>query len=211
MKTAVIVSGQMRSLDKTAEQLRSIYPDAFWVVHAHHDDDSDKAFLLKPNICVIEKQPEIPERREYAYQIGRGCPSIQGQLRQMWANLRAWQIYKKSGHDADCVVRMRPDLVFEIPPEPPANDGVYFPKFANYWGLNDRFAFGSKDLMGKYMTRLLGFDEYIDRGGIFHMETYMGYLFKDVEVKRTNAIFHSLRKDGSLDRAVAKKEWGDIC
>lgn len=211
MKTAVLVSGQMRSLEKTHEQLRSFYPDAFWVIHAAKDEDSDKAFLLRPNVVVIEEQPYIEEKKEYAWQIGRGCHGIQSVLRQLWAMNRAWEIYKKSGFESDCVVRLRPDLVFRAFPEVPKDDAVYIPKFCNYWGLNDRFAFGRTSWMEAYFTRAKKLDEYIIRGGIFHPESFLAYALHLLPIKRTDAVFDTLRKDGSLDVAVSKEEWGDIC
>jgi hypothetical protein len=211
LKTAVLVSGQMRSLDKTAEQLKSPYPEAFWIVHAAKDEDAEKAFLLKPNILVIEEQPYIEEKREYAWQIGRGCHGIQSVLRQLWAMQRVWHIFSNSGIEADCVVRLRPDLVFRTPPEAPKDDAIYIPKFCNYWGYNDRFAFGKRCWMETYFNRFSKLDEYILRGGIFHPESFLAYALHLLPIKRTSAIFDTLRKDGSLDVAVAKEEWGDIC
>ena len=211
MKTAVLISGQMRSLEKTHEQLRSFYPEAFWVIHAAKDEDADKAFLLRPNVVVIEEQPYIEEKKEYAWQIGRGCHGIQSILRQLWAMSRVWEIYKKSGFEADCIVRLRPDLVFITPPENPMDDAIYIPKFCNYWGLNDRFAFGRTSWMETYFTRAKKLDEYIARGGIFHPESFLAYSLHLLPIKRTDAVFDTLRKEGSLDVAVSKEEWGDIC
>ena len=211
MKTAVLVSGQMRSLEKTAQQLKSLYPEASWIIHAAKDDDAEKAFLLKPNILVIEEQPYIEEKREYAWQIGRGCHGIQSVLRQLWAMQRVWQIFDKSGIDADCVVRLRPDLAFRILPEEPQDDAIYIPKFCNYWGYNDRFAFGKRCWMDAYFNRFARLDEYISKGGIFHPETFLAYAIHSLPIKRTSALFDTIRKDGSLDVAVAKEEWGDIC
>lgn len=210
IKTAVLVAGQMRSLEKTADALKKFWPDAFWLVHAAKDDDADKAFLLKPNVVVIEEQPYIEERREYAWQIGRGCHGIQSVLRQLWTLRRAWAIFEKTGHQAECIVRVRADLLFRTGPELPSLDAVYIAKFCNFYGLNDRFAFGPYKYMQKYFTRLDVLDEYIDNKGVFHPETFLAHALKDVPVKRTNAVFDTLRKDGSLDKPVSKKEWNDV-
>jgi hypothetical protein len=201
----------MRSLDKTSEQLKSLYPEASWIIHAAKDDDAEKAFLLKPNILVIEEQPYIEEKREYAWQIGRGCHGIQSVLRQLWAMQRVWQIFSNSGIEADCVVRLRPDLVFRTPPECPKDDAIYIPKFCNYWGYNDRFAFGKRCWMEAYFNRYSRLSEYISMGGIFHPESFLAFSIGAFPIKRTCALFDTLRKDGSLDVAVSKEEWGDIC
>jgi hypothetical protein len=200
----------MRTLDRTAKGLKELYPDAFWLVHAAKDPDAEKAFLLKPNVVIIEEQPFLPERREYAWQIGRGCHGIQSVLKQLWSLQRAWKVYEKTGFVADCVVRLRADLIFEKAPERPKNDAIYIPKFCNFFGYNDRFAFGGYDDMKKYFTRLEQLDEYINNKGIFHPETFLAHVLQDVHVKRTDAIFHTLRGDGTLDKAISKKEWNDI-
>lgn len=210
MKTAVLVSGQMRSAKLCAEKLRSLYPDATWIVHANQDEQAYDAFLFKPSVCVIEKQPEIPERKEYAWQIGRGCHGIQTNLRQLWALKRVWEVFEAFKIEADCVVRMRPDLDFSVPPEEPKTDAIYIPKFANYWGYNDRFAYGPRRLMEKYFKRMEVLDYYIDRGGIFHPESFLGWRLEHEDVKRTDAVFDSVRMDGSRDRPAYGKEWGDI-
>ena len=206
----MIVSGQMRTLDKTAEGLKSLYPDAFWFVHAAKDADADKAFLLKPNVVIIEDQPFIPERREYAWQIGRGCHGIQSVLRQLWSLQRSWIIYEKTEVKADCIVRLRADLIFKKNPESPRKEAIYIPRFSNFWGYNDRFAFGGYDMMKTYFMRFEKFDEYINDKGIFHPETFLAYALKNIPVKRTKAIFNTLRNDGTLDKAISRKEWNDI-
>jgi hypothetical protein len=65
--------------------------------------------------------------------------------------------------------------------------------------------------METYFNRFSGLDEYISRGGIFHPESFLAYSLELLPVKRTCALFDTLRKDGSLDVSVLKKEWGDIC
>jgi hypothetical protein len=210
MKTAVLVSGQMRSASLCAEKLRSIYPEASWIIHANADEQATDAFLFRPSVCVIEKQPEVPERKQYAWQIGRYCHGIQTNLRQLWALRRVWEVFEASKIEADCIVRMRPDLDFSILPESPQADAIYIPKFANYWGYNDRFAYGGRELMKTYFKRLDLLDSYIDSGGMFHPETFLGWCLKGFPVKRTNAVFDSVRTDGSRDKPAYGKEWGDI-
>lgn len=210
MKTVVLVSGQMRTADQCAAGIRELYPDATFVVHAVADDDSDKAFAFKPAVTVIEPQHEMPERREYSWQIGRGCHGVQRVLKQLWGLARVWRAFEASGLEADVVVRCRPDLVFSVPPGPPMPLGVYVPTFANWWGLNDRFAFGDVTTMRAYFTRLYRLDQYIDAGGIFHPETFLLWAMAGYAVHRTPAVFATLRPDGSRDEPVWFPEAGDI-
>jgi hypothetical protein len=209
MKTVVLISGQMRTADQCAAGIREHYPDAPFVVHAVADDDAEKAFRFRPAVTVIEPQHEMPERREYSWQMDRGCHGVQRVLKQLWGLRRVWQVFEASGIEADCVVRCRSDLLFAVPPEPPT-PGFWVPTFANWWGLNDRFAFGDLPTMRRYFTRLDRLDEYIDQGGIFHPETFLGWAVRDVPVTRTRAVFSTLRADGSLDRPVWVQNAGDI-
>lgn len=210
MKTAVLVSGQMRTADKCAAAIRALYPDAPFVVHAVADEDADKAFAFKPAVTVIEPQHEMPERREYSWQIGRGCHGVQRVLKQLWGLARVWEVFQASGIKADVIVRCRPDLVFTVPPEAPAGDGLHVPKFANWWGLNDRFAFGDVTTMRTYFTRLYQLDEYIDAGGIFHPETFLRSVMAGYTLHRTRAVFATLRPDGSRDEPVWVFDAGDL-
>jgi hypothetical protein len=209
VKTVVLVSGQMRTADRCADGIRAIYPDATFVVHAVADADAEKAFLFRPAVTVIEPQHEMPERREYSWQIGRGCHGVQRVIKQLWGLRRAWQVFEASGIEADCIVRCRPDLTFSVPPEPPENSAVYIPTFCNWFGLNDRFAFGGLTSMRMYMTRFDLLDEYIDQGGIFHPETFLAWVLRDAAVQRTRAVFSTLRPDGTLDEPIWSTGAGD--
>jgi hypothetical protein len=210
MKTAVLVSGQMRTADKCAAGIRDIYPDATFIVHAVADEDADKAFLFRPSVTVVEPQFEMPERREYSTQIGRGCHGVQRVLKQLWGLRRAWQVFEASGIEADCVVRCRSDLAFSVPPEPFEGTGWRVPTFCNWFGCNDRFAFGELTAMRRYFTRLDRLDEYINAGGIFHPETFLGWAMRGVSAESTRAVFATVRADGSRDEPVWLREAGDI-
>lgn len=211
MNVVVLISGQMRTADRCAAGIRSIYPDATFVVHADQDANADKAFLFRPAVVVVERQHEMPERREYTWQSGRGNHGVQRTLKQLNCLRRTWQIYEASGIEADVVVRCRPDSLFLVKPEPPTPDGFYVPAFANWWGLNDRFAWGPPDAMRRYFMRLDRLDEYIDEGGIFHSESFLAWAMKGIGVRRTRAVMASLREDGTQDEPMWLPECGDIC
>jgi hypothetical protein len=204
-KVAVLVCGQMRTLDQTYNQVKSIYPNADFYVHAVLDEDAEKAFLLKPKVFFSEPQHEMPERLEYSWHMSRGCHGVQRVLKQLWGLEKVWNIYEKYGDKHDVIVRWRPDTLFSIPPENPEIitqqnlNHVFIPKFSNYHGLNDRFAFGNYENMKTYFTRFQRLDEFIDRKGMFHPETFLCWSMMDkkIIIQRTNAVFWSLRKDGS--------------
>lgn len=211
MTTAVLVCGQMRTADQCAAGIRKLYPDATFIVHAVADEDADKAFLFRPAVTVIEPQHEMPERREYSWQIARGCHGVQRVLKQLWGLNRVWQAFEASGIEADVVVRCRPDLVFTVPPVAPAGSGVWIPTFCNFWGLNDRFGYGDRETMRRYFTRLTRLDEYIDAGGFFHPETFLAWSMAGVQLHRTQAVFSTLRPDGTTDEPQWRRGLGDVC
>jgi len=204
-KIAILVCGQMRTLDKTYSQIKQIYPNADFYIHAVLDQDSEKGFLLKPKIFVSEPQFEMLERVEYSWQMRRGCHGVQRVLKQLWGLEKVWNVYEKTGDKHDIIIRWRPDTLFIENPENESNlteedlKSIYFPKFSNYWGLNDRFAFGNYENMKKYFTRFTNLDEYIDKNGIFHPETYLCYsmISNNINIKRTKAVFETLRSDGT--------------
>lgn len=210
MNVAVLVSGQMRTADRCAAGIRAIYPDATFVVHAVADQDADKAFAFRPAVAVIEPQHEMPERREYSWQMGRGCHGVQRTLKQLWGLRRAWQVLKASGIQADVVVRCRPDLVFMTPPEQPTDDSFRVPTFASWHGLNDRFAYGGWKAMRRYFNRLDRLDEYIDAGGVFHPESFLAWAMGGFEVEPSRAVFATLRPDGTRDEPVWVPSAGDV-
>lgn len=210
MKTVVLISGQMRTAAQCAAGIRDIYPDVPFVVHAVADADADAAFLFRPAVTVIEPQHEMPERREYSTQIGRGCHGVQRVLKQLWGLRRVWQVFDASGIEADVIVRCRPDLTFSVPPEPFGGSGWRVPTFCNWWGFNDRFAFGELTAMRKYFTRLDRLDEYIDAGGIFHPETFLGWAMQGERAESTQAVFATLRADGTRDEPTWFPQAGDV-
>lgn len=210
MKTVVLVSGQMRTADQCAAGIRELYPDVPFVVHAVADEDAEKAFLFRPAVTVIEPQREMPERREYSIQIGRGCHGVQRVLKQLWGLRRVWQVFEASGIEADCVVRCRADLAFSVPPEPFEGTGWRVPTFCNWFGFNDRFAFGDLPAMRRYFTRLDRLDEYIDAGGMFHPETFLGWAMRGVPAESTRAVFATVRADGTRDEPQWFANAGDI-
>lgn len=209
MKTVVLISGQMRTAEHCAAGIRLIYPDVPFLVHAAADADADKAFLFKPAVTVIEPQHEMPERREYTWQSGLGNHGVQSQLKMLRCLQRTWQVFEASGIEADVVVRCRADLLFLVEPEEPTPE-FHVPAFANWWGLNDRFAWGPVDAMCRYFTRLDVLDEYIDQGGVFHSESFLAWAMRDVPLKRTRAVTASLRGNGTRDEPVWLPECGDV-
>lgn len=213
MSTAVLISGQMRTADLCYKSILEAHPDADFYIHAVADADACKAELFDPVRLVIEPQHEMPERREYSWQLGRGCHGVQRVLKQLWGLKRVYQVYERADCHYDWVIRCRADIAFTTPPEPERErvPDVMIPKFCNYFGLNDRYAIMRSYVARDYFARLDALDDYINAGGVFHPESFLSWALENtMEVYRTRATFDTVRADGARDLPEYKTDWRDI-
>lgn len=211
MSVAVLISGQMRTARVCYKSILAAFPGADFYVHAVLDDRSDDAELFRPLRLKIEPQNEMPERKEYTFQVGRFCYGVQGVLKQLDGLAKVYQLYKNSGHKHDWVVRCRADIDFTVMPETEdqfAGD-VMVPKFSNFYGLNDRFAIMKSSVAELYFTRRSKLDHYIDNRGVFHPESFLAWSLAGSEIKRTKAVFDTLRAT-EREKPVYGVDYGDV-
>jgi|SRR5271165_3978150 len=207
MKTAVLVSGQMRSLDGCIASIQkhvlSRIADYDVIAHVADDEDAWKVEMLEPRKCVVVKQPLLDEKN-YIHRSGRGVSGIQQVLRMFWSmeesNRLRHHVESESGAPYDWIIRLRPDTEFFSDIEDLGAcdpSAVYIPTFCNYWGYNDRFAFGGGRAMDLYHDKMRLLDTYIDQLGIFHPESILKWAIDraGVQVKRTEIIFDTVRKN----------------
>lgn len=212
-KTAICISGQIRCLDMCIEQIRvNLLPhipqyDIF--VHTALDGDTHKAYLLDPKRLLAEKDIEMDEHRWQSY---RGLRNIKGLLLQVWSLKQAYDLVQG---DYGAVLRLRTDTR----PLQPLDDmdfdnqSVFIPKADNYFGYNDRFAFGPTHLMAHYMTRFDRLNEFaIANNNMLHAETFLKWALdtRQVPVKRISMKLATARQNGDIDRSQSTKEYGDI-
>jgi hypothetical protein len=217
MKTAILISGQMRTADVCNENAwkhvakRVPFTGRETFIHAAADEDAHKLKLYGPKRAVVEEQPQLDEKN-YGQLIGLGCYGVQVVLRQLWALQRVWQIMEGDGYRPDWVIRLRPDCWFHNDMEDPMDcdqNCLYVPTFHNFFGLNDRFAFGSYEVMKVYMNRLDNMDEFVTARKLFHPETHLKWTMEraGIEVRRTNILFDLVRKNGQH----VKPQWNHDC
>lgn len=206
MTTAVLVSGNMRTLDvcyPTIERhiLKRLLGGFDCYSSTALDEDYLKVDLFRGVLGMTEPQPMMDEKN-YQQRIGLGCYGVQVVLRQLWALRRSWQVMLMAGvPSAQWIIRLRPDCWFHNDIEDlnecdPAC--IYVPTFHNFYGLNDRFAFGGYDAMKVYCNRLDTMDDYIASGGIFHPESHLKWTLAraGIEVRRTQILFDLVRRGG---------------
>lgn len=222
MKTAVLVSGQMRSLDVCITSIQKHVLDKIGdydlLAHVAEDEDAWKVELLEPKKCVVVKQPELDEKN-YIHRTGRGVIGVQQVLRMFWSmeesNKMKKQAEAERGAPYDWVIRLRPDTQFFSDIEDLTTldpNAVYVPTFCNYWGYQDRFAFGSSKWMDAYHDKMDLIDPYIAQNGIYHPESMLKWMLDRAEapVKRTEIMFDTLRKNGERIRPCWHEVYGDV-
>ncbi len=76
----------------------------------------------------------------------------------------------------DIYVRVRPDIIvgsINFEQYDCTGNNIYIPEGNDYGGINDQFAFGSYEVMKKYYSVYLKYDELWNEGVSFHTETMM--------------------------------------
>lgn len=209
---AVLISGQIRTLDICYKSILETYPNADFYVQAVDDQDAYKAELLKPVRLLIEPTRDLPERPEYSFQIGRLCHGVQGCLRQWYNLLRCWQLYQNSGHKHKWIVRHRPDLltITEPPPQSEWKEDIMVPGHDNWWGIHDWHGIMTPECAKVYFTRINVLDDYINQDGIFHPETFLEWAIRDFKVHRVRTHLNIVRADGTRMLANYRDDTNDV-
>lgn len=195
MKTAILISGQCRTLDlclpNIKAQVLDYFPGADLWISVAAGPDSGQAQLLRSvgmKIQLLEalEPPEL-DQRDYAarslggpYLLGTGLgdsTAVSRTLLQAWRLHRVFEKARSSGENYDTFVRLRPDQWFIVgaaglPRIDPSTAAV--PWWGGYGGINDRFAVLGRAAAEAYCwwPRL---DELLAEGCRFHPETLTKY------------------------------------
>lgn len=215
MSVAVLISGQMRTADICIDSIarhifRQIGQHEIYV-EAADDADAHKIHSFRVSLGQVRVQPLLPEKN-YQEKIGLGCYGVQVVLRQLWSLREAWKLMESDGLKPDWVIRLRPDCWFHSNIEDLSKcdpNAVYVPTFHNFFGLNDRFAFGGYDAMKVYCERLDTMDDYIAAGGVFHPESHLKWALSQggIPFLRTSVTFDLIRANGQR----IKPQWNHDC
>jgi len=211
MSTAVLISGQMRAAEACVDSILEAFPGADFYIHCVNDEDAHKAALFHPVASESYVQQPMVERGIHHDRMGRGCHGVQQVLQQLFGLARVWDTYVAARANHDWVVRCRPDIRFTVFPEAEADrkGQLAIPRFCNYWGYNDRFAMMRSEIAPRYFQRLNILDSYLYLGGVFHPESFLKWCMEDCRMVRTEAVFHTIRKDGKTDNALYFPKFGD--
>ncbi len=228
MKIAVCFSGQVRTFQENAPGLRAMFAaaaDGEANVHyfgALHAEDAAWAGLWPWQAVIVERMERVPRFHHPALGHPRNKEHPEFCLWQQWQGvmsvgqllgLHEWL----RGERYDWVVRCRFDLAVRAPMERLATlapAAAYFPRCDNWYGLNDRFAFGPPVLMEHYWT----FPREVGRYLIEPITPKIageGFLAqhlraRGVPIARTAAVLVTNRGGGVLDKPVYHPAHGDV-
>jgi len=216
MKTAVLISGHMRTFPVCVHTLRHHvlrhYRNLTFYVSTVRDEQAETWKQLKTLFpgCpvyadIVPKQPELPELPEpvrfepYA----RSVPT-QAVLRQLWQLNECWKLYERSGERGhDVFIRARPDLFFHgfRAPSMPGDGVAFVPWWGRFGGINDRFAVMGCDAANAYHTTYSRLAELLEGGCPIHPESLIAESLRATGCYATDtlrATFSTLRVSGEM-------------
>lgn len=186
MKTAVLISGQMRTFAQNAANLnwqvfRKLENPTFFVSCAD-DEQAKDAYLLEgyAKEVHIERvtQPTLDEpafvmARHSPYSPTPNNPSVvQSIMRQLWHYKRVWDFMQSKPQDFEVVVRCRPDLHFHrFDYRRPGMTEFIGPWKATCGGVNDRFSVMGASAAGHYFNAIDHLQAILDAGCPLHPES----------------------------------------
>jgi hypothetical protein len=135
---------------------------------------------------------------------------IQSVLAQMWGWSRVLEMAQE--WPWEFAVRLRPDNLYYNAIENPSTwqrGTFYAGRFASFWGVNDRFGFGDRAIMSRWLGMLSRIDEYMAAGLAFHPESLVAHAIKPCTLARTDVLFSTVRDNGILRPPQFLREIGD--
>ena len=174
MKTAILISGHLRTFDLCLPTLRwhlfRKYPDADFFVSTVRDEDSHKVGLiedLNPRVQVVEEQPDCVDHiadvmgceRESVERFAAHAPYAisvppQAILAQLWQLQECFNLIEIP-EEYHTFIRVRPDIFIHSFAKPMlmADGEATTPWWGRFGGVNDRLAvMGPKAAAGYFGT-----------------------------------------------------------
>lgn len=217
MKTAVIISGQMRTFKRC-------YPTQRWQVYRHYepdihffvscldDENANSAELLLQHYenVHIEKYQDPTHLPEIPSQFGDHAPyanatSHKHLMLQHWGNMKAWQFFwkVKGQNQFDVIIRTRADNLFHrfTAPGCPLFDHCFTPWWGKFGGVNDRFAIMGYAAANAYFNTFSKIDVLLKLGCPFHPESLVAESMRQEGIVIRSSLmahFSTLRTNGDL-------------
>ncbi len=231
MKTAVLISGQLRTFKKC-------YPTQKWQIFRHYEpdihffaslsgaDDAARAeSILREDYenVQVESYDDPTDLPDIPIQQGAHAPYANAAshyklMLQHWGNKKVWDFFASSSatESFDVIVRIRPDLWihrFDLPRiRPTTTDSYLWPitVFAPWWGkfggVNDRLAIMGKEAAPIYFGLYDMIPTLLKHGCPFHPETLLA---ETLRLSGMN-VENNLMTEFSTDRMDGSRRWAEI-
>lgn len=183
MKICLIYSGWLRTYDRCRQ---------------NHADN----LIIPGDVCVVDYNENTADLTPYPremfehYRENKAPETEPENTMSMWRGMyKAWQ---GAPNDCACYVRCRYDIIFSGPIRfedyEMKPDVVYIPTGQDFReGVNDQFAFGSREAMKAYYSVFLDHETHFAAGKMFHSESYLKHTLdmrgiQIVRIPQTNTI-----------------------
>lgn len=228
MKTAVLISGQMRTFRKCYptqrwQIFRHYQPDLHFFVACCKDDQSDDAFVLSkdyPNENVhFVAVPDPDDLPDIPIQKGAHAPyanaaSHHKLMLQHWGNKKVWDFFSSEAKESfDVIIRIRPDLwIHRFKPFvfqnvfPIDKITVISPWWGKFGGINDRLAIMGQEAAPIYFGLYDMIPSLLKHGCPFHPETLLA---ETLRLSGMN-VRSNLMTEFSTERMDGSRRWAEI-
>jgi len=186
MRSAIILSGQLRNFDECYPSLKEHildHNDCHIYMHTYLDTEPEK---LQQAISLYQPQKLLLEQPEKDFSICEQCGPDREPMYWMWRNVRV--AFCLIPEYYECIVKARYDLKYTQPIVFADHDmaAINIPSGGNFLnGINDLFAFGSPTNMEYYCSMIDVIDQYVSEEGITcHPETLLRHHLRDKQVDR---------------------------
>ncbi len=223
MKTAVLISGQLRTFKKCyATQKWQIFrhyePDIHFFASICNDSQTADIQTLSRDYEHVHWQalddptdlPNIPTEKG-AHAPYANAASHYKLMLQHWGNKKVWDFFASSEatESFDVIIRVRPDLWihrFQPPRRPEANE-AFCPWWGKFGGVNDRLAvLGCKQAAWDYFNAYSYIESFLDKGCPFHPET----LVMEAMLRGSSIVHDTLMTEFSTERMDGSRRWAEI-
>ncbi len=223
MKTAVLISGQLRTFKKCYptqkwQIFRHYEPDIHFFVSVVADGQSPEQLLHDYENVRIEYYTDPTDLLDVPMQQGAHAPYANATshyklMLQHWGNKKVWDFFASSAatESFDVIIRIRPDLWihrFERPRtfEDTLLNMVKAPWWGKFGGINDRLAIMGKGAAAAYFTLYDAIPTLLRNGAPFHPETLLAEWLRS-----SGAIVESnLMTEFSTERMDGSRRWAEI-
>jgi len=189
MRIAILFFGRIKNYDKHFQNImQNIVQNNqvdFFLSHSRDlDEDVDGFVKLYKPIAVFNGEIVYFDHSKYKKRNDKqGHPTMCMLVNKMRAFKLLNNYVNETGIDYDVVISYRLDvkskdeLNLNI-----ENNKLYIPEGKDYGGINDQMAYGSFEVMKKYMMMYNSLYDILERGCVFHPETLLKKYLDNIKI-----------------------------